>query len=430
MPSKKLLSLILVGLLMLSAFGLPAPAQAKELGVSGTELTEDGAAMSGDLYGVCDTTLLQFAILSYINGESQYKGRNMNFPGPQGTITPNYNADVMFNQYFGICEYYDLDLVRIGAGDRWGSELQWEAWYYHHDAFISLLETMARQAENHGVYICLVLGAAQEWPVYQYGGSGVVFETGSTAYSNYITYCRDVMSELDDEDGIGLWDMMNEPDYDGTYDGYWSKLASPKTSFNTWSKAVATDTASAGDKPRTMGTAGQGKMFSFSQSDFNLATGSCGFEILHRHYYASATDTYLFADPESWAAAVGKPLLWGELGNNGGGIYVRWPAAEAKIYAAGGSMITTMVLNPMTDYPYTGGSLVKASPVQQAGSDIDGAVIGIIGTGGGAWPYVLGLIGGIAVLAGLMFRRPGLVIIGAIPLIIAVLVILARLGLV
>jgi hypothetical protein len=377
------------------------PARAATL----TELTVDGTELSaGQLYGVDDTTLLQFAILAYIEGNTQYKGMNQNFPGPGGTITPNYESGVMFHQYFAICAEYNINLVRIGAGDKWGSQIQFEAWLNHHDAFISLIETMARQAADHGVYICLVLGAAQEWPVYQYGGSGVVFEIGSTAYSNYITYCRDTMAALDDEVGIGMWDLMNEPDYDQTYNGYWSSHGG-KAAFNAWAKAVAADTASARTKPRTMGTAGQGLMFGFSQSDFNLATGTCGFEILHRHYYASAQDSYLFADPESWADACGKPLLWGELGNNGGGMYIRWSWAEQQIYASGGTAICTMVLGSMDGYPYSGGSLVDASSVDQTGSDIDGAVIGVLGTGAGAWPYVIGFTGVSLILCGVAFRR-------------------------
>jgi hypothetical protein len=415
---------------LISGLGVvTAPAQAAELGTSNGELTVDGAELSDPLYGVCDTTVLQFAILAYINGETQCKGKNQNFPGPGGTISPNYNADIMFNQYFGICEYYDLNLVRIGAGDKWGSQIQFEAWYYHHDAYISLLETMARQAANHGVWICLVLGAAQEWPVYQYGGSGVVFDTGSTAYSNYIAYCRDVMSELDDEDGIGMWDMMNEPDYDLVYTSYWSGNGG-KAAFNTWSSSVAEDTAGASSHPRTMGTAGQGAMFSFSQSDFDLATGTCGFEVLHRHYYATAHDSYLFADPEAWAADIGKPLLWGELGYNAGNTYVRWDWAEAQIYAAGGQAITSMVLDPYPGYPYTGGSLIDSSPIEDAGDVIDGAVSGALGQqAAGTWPYLLLVLAIVFCVAGVVWRRLSLILPGAIALIIAILVLMARAGL-
>ena len=243
------------------------------------------------------------------------------------------------------------------------------------------------------------------------------------------------MTCLDSENGIGFWDMMNEPDYDTVYNSYWSSHGG-KTAFSTWEQAVASDTASSRTKPRCMGVAGQGAMFGWGQSDFNLANGNGCFEICDRHYYAQAQDAYLFADPEQWATDLGKPLFWSELGYNGGGMYVRWPYAESQIYASGGCMINTMVLNPTTDYPYTGGSLVdNSSSVDQAGSDIDGAIISVIvgitgAEAGGYWPVVLAFAGVVLLAVGIGWRRVLCAIVGAMALIVAVFVLLARSGIV
>ena len=131
---RKVFALLVVGLFCISGLSVATmPAQAatlNKLTVNGTELS------AGRLYGVDDTTLLQFAILAYVDGQTQYKGKNQNFPGPGGTITPNYDASVMFDQYFGICAYYDLNLMQVprvqslhhygqegtGAGDHRGVE--------------------------------------------------------------------------------------------------------------------------------------------------------------------------------------------------------------------------------------------------------------------------------------------------------------------
>jgi hypothetical protein len=325
------------------------------LDTSGSEITIDGTDGTF-LYGVCETTALQYSVWTWIDGNTQFAGMNQNFPSPTSTLSPHATAEQFWHQYFAVCDFYGLNLIRIGAGDAWGSGIQYEAWKNHRTQFIDLLKTMAQQAEDHGVFVCLVLAGSQEYPTYQYGGSGTVFETSSLAYSNYIAYCKDVMRALDGESGIGMYDLFNEPDYDGVYTAYWQSHGS-KTAFSAWAKSVASDTKGVTSHPRTMGAAGQGKMFSFSKADFDLYTGKVGFEIASRHYYASAQDNYLFADPEAWAKQDGLPLFWSELGYNGDGMYVRWPYAEQAIINAGGDAITSMVLKPMNGYPYTGGDL-------------------------------------------------------------------------
>jgi hypothetical protein len=392
---------------------IPTPTQAATLGRSGDSLTVDGGQLSEPLYGVCDTTALQYAILAYINDEAVYRGKNQNFPSPGGTITQNLDAETFWHQYFALCDYYDLNLMRIGAGDKWGTSIQYDAWANHQDEYFDLLKIMAQQAEDHGVWVCLVLAGTAETETYTFGGSGSAFDTSTSAYSNFIKYAKSTMTALNGEDGIGMYDLWNEPDYDAIYYSYWQSHGG-KTGFNTWAKSVCADTKPllGGGHPRTMGVAGQGAMFGWGQSDFDLATGKVGWEIASRHYYATATDEYLFADPEAWAENDNVPLYWSELGYNAANTYVRWEYAESRIFANGGQAITTMVLNSYDNYPYTGGSLIDqehGTKVPAGGSSGVGAIInGIpsyIATGvAGDMPYYLLGIGAAAFIAANYFK--------------------------
>jgi len=357
-------ALLLPGMIVI--YDAPSASAAPSYGrvsVSGTNIMVNGVVTSEKFFGVVETTALQWAILAYINGETGVAGRTSHLNGPdtsgQGYIPYHSTAKEFWHQYFAITAYYDCNLVRMGAGDKWGTSVQYEAWKYHHDEYISLLKTMCEEAEQHGVWLCFVMAGSQEYPTYTYGGSGSVFDTSSSAYANYIAYVKDTMRALDGQNAIFMYDVFNEPDHDLVATNYWSSHGG-KSAFNSWSKAVAAATTGVSSHPRTMGVAGLGKMFGWGQGDFNLATGNCGFEILHRHYYASATgssNAYLFSDPEAWADAVGKPLYWGEIAYNGVYPLTRYTFGEQTIYNSGGQLIGAMVLTGTPNYPYTGGRL-------------------------------------------------------------------------
>jgi len=381
-----ILALLLPGMIIIC--DTPSASAASSYGrvtVSGKNILIGGQVTSEQFYGVVETTALQNAILAYIYGQTGVAGKTSHLNGPdtskQGGYIPYHkDAEEFWDQYFAITAYYHCNLVRMGAGDRWGTSIQYEAWLYHHDEYINLLKVMCAEAEEHGVYLCFVIAGSQEVPAYTYGGIGSVFDTASTAYAHYITYAKDTMQALDGQNAIFMYDVFNEPDHDQVYQNYWRSNGG-KTAFNTWAKAVAAATFGVSTHPRTMGVAGMGLMFGWGQSDFNLATGSCGFEILHRHFYAQANDAYLFADPEAWADAVGKPLFWGELGYNGVYPLIKWTFGEESIRKAGGQLICTMVLTGTANYPYTGGYIDP--PVTSAPADNeetippadDGAVI-------------------------------------------------------
>ena len=346
---------------------LPGAAASSTYGtvsVQGSEILVDGQTPSDKFYGVVDTTALQFAILTYIYGETQYAGKTSVFNGPDtgnyGPVSPNDTPAHFFDRYFALLAYYHCNLVRIGAGDSWGTGIQYDAWMDHHDAFVSLLKTMEAAAEAHDVWVVLVLAGSQDYPTYQFGGSGSVFEPSSSAYRNYIAYSNDVMASLTGLKGIGWFDLFNEPDHDFIWTKYWSSNGG-KTAFHAWACSVANDTAGRSSHPRTMGVAGLGLMFGWGKTDFDLCTGTVPFEIASRHYYASNSDMNNFATPEQWAKADGKPLFWGELAYNAVYPLIRYDYAEQAIYANGGQIITSMVLTGTDNYPFVGNTFPTAS---------------------------------------------------------------------
>lgn len=326
--------------------------------VSGHEIVFNDSTKDDPLFGVVDPTVLAMATENYINGNDSFAGRSSVFNSPDTAhsvpIMQNETPEIFWNQYFAQMAYYDVNLVRIGAADVWGTEIQHKAWQDHNDEFVSLLKDMCRAAENNGVYICLVLAGSQEYPTYQFGGEGSVFDTSSSAYSNYIQYCNSMMSILENENAIAMYDMFNEPDHNNCNTNYWN---GNKQAFSDWASAVAADTSGTTTHPRTMGVAGLGNLFGWSKEDFGLSTGNVGFEIAHRHYYASAKDSSLFSQPEEWANSYGLPLLWGELADNSVYPLIRHTFGEEAIWSAGGQAITSMVLTGTAGYPYTGGTL-------------------------------------------------------------------------
>lgn len=326
--------------------------------VSGTDILVDGVKPDEPFFGVCDTTALAFAIDNYINGNRGVAGWSSVFNGPDTgarmPVTPNNTPDEFWNQYFAQMASYDVNLVRIGPHDIWGTGLSYNAWLNHREQFFDLLHSMSYYAQYHGVWLCFCMGGSQEFPAFNFGGSGNVFVPGSQAYNNYITYVNDVMVELENWDSIAMYDVFNEPDHNKVHAAWWNSNGG-KVAFNNWANAIADDTAGVSTHPRNMGVAGFGNMFGMNQADFNLATGDTRFEILHRHYYGSNSDPYNFEAPEQWAREKGKPMLWGELANNGPYPLVRYDFAEKAIFAAGGQAITSMVMTGTPGYPYHGG---------------------------------------------------------------------------
>ncbi|MDW5562912.1 MAG: hypothetical protein SA339_06755 [Methanomassiliicoccus sp.] len=357
------LALLVPGVLLLEGSTTAAAAATTDpslgrVGVSGENFTIDGNITDEKFFGVDDTTALAFAIEAYINGNRDVAGWTSVFNSPDtGThvpVAPNDSPDTFWNQYFAQMEYYGVNLVRIGPGDAWGTQLSYDAWMDHRDQYNELLHTMCHYAEAHGVYLAFVIAGSQEYPTFTYYGSGTVFDPSSEGFANFVEFAKANMVELEKENSVAMYDMYNEPDHNLVDANYWH---GDKVRFNAWENAVADATKNVSTHPRTMGVAGFGNLFGMNQEDFNLSTGNGGFEILHRHYYGSNSDTANFALPEEWAHAAGKPLYWGELADNGVYPLVRYDFGEKAIWSAGGQAITSMVLTGTPNYPYTGGAL-------------------------------------------------------------------------
>jgi hypothetical protein len=365
------------------------------LGVSGTHLTVNGVDVNDTLNGVVDTTALQYSLETWVNGEMALAGKNQNFPYPLSKI-PTTSLNDFWDNYFAACHHFNLTLVRLGASDNWGSEVLYTAWMYHRETFYQVLDTMAEKAADHGAFVVLVLAGTQDYPAYDFQGPGDPFDAQSQAYSNYIAYARDVMTHLAPKQGIGIYDLWNEPDADKVDQKYWK---GDKVAFNVWSTQVAQDTAQYAFHPRTMGVAGYGVLFGWGQGDFDLATGKVPFEVSQRHYYASAYDPRSARDPEEWAKVAGKPLLWGEVGNNGHLIQTRWPQMEEGISTNGGDAICSIAMGGTEGYPYqpTGVSWVLHSIAVAVSEELTPSVYPLVhpldesvsNVLGGSWAVVL-----------------------------------------
>ena len=327
------------------------------VGVSGEDLTIDGERASG-LGGVDESTALIFALQAYCHGQVEDWGRNMNFPGPDTGQLDCDSLLELWHQYFWLCDHYDLGLVRIGASDMWGSKVMHEAWLWHRAAFMDVLSTMLHEAEEHGVYVCLVLAGSQQYPLYAFGGSGSVLDSSSQAYANYISYCTDVISNVDAMNSTAAlfsYDVWNEPDHLSVNKAYW---AGDQLMFRRWAEGVSSDICPLTEHIVEMGTGGYtglgGLWPTWSFSSFLNITGLTGFDVCHLHFYASAQADYLVTDPLNWSAAVGKPLHWGELARNDVYPLQRWSWFESKLAESGADAWCNMVLRGMEGYPFTG----------------------------------------------------------------------------
>lgn len=358
-------------------------------------MTIGGVEVNGTLEGVVDTTALQYSLIAWAEGEIAHAGRNQNFPHPVSRI-PTTSLEDFWDTYFEKCRHFDLKMVRMGASDSWGTEVLFSTWMDHRQEFYRVLNTMSEKAAAHGVYVVLVLAGTQDYPAYDFRGPGDPFNTSSPAYSNYLAYVRDVMTMLASQDGIGIYDLWNEPDADKVDQGFWK---GDKVAFSTWATQVALDTSAFAYHPRTMGVAGLGQLFGWGQEDFDLATGKVPFEVAHRHYYASDHAPSSAFEPELWAANNGKPLLWGEVGYNGQLAHTRWPQMEELIKEHGGDAVCSITLTGTEGYPHHSSAVswimwsvavpvsVSLTPlVYPTVHPMDESVSAVAG---GSWPIVL-----------------------------------------
>jgi hypothetical protein len=329
--------------------------------VNGVHIMLDGRVTWTTYSGVDETTALIFAVYAYCNGHTADWGKNMNFPfattsSSVAQLTVN-NLTQLWYAYFWFCDYYNMRIVRIGVADAWGSQIMYEAWLNHRGAFFQVLDEMTKQASIRGIYIELVLSGTQGYPAYNYGGTGDVWthsHAAGTAYQNMYLYQKDVIQHFNSSAynrAIFAFDAFNEPDHNIMDTNYWH---GDMAKFSAWATNMASDLCPQSPHIVDMGVADGGYLFTFGQTNFNLATGNTGFDICHRHYYASNTDHNNFDQPHSWANDAGKPLLWGEIGNTANYPPVRYTYAETRISYNRDAAWISMVMIGTSGYPYTG----------------------------------------------------------------------------
>ena len=364
---------LLVCLSLLLAAGLiliPQSAQATALpaiSVSGTHITVGGTNAASTIQGFDETTALIFAVDAYVNGQTANWGKNMNFPVPDSGKLAVDSLPELWYAYFWFCAHYNMQAVRIGAGDIWGTGMLYNAWKNHPTQFFQVLDEMCHQANDRGIYVELVIAGSQEYPVYTFGGTGTVWthsHAAGTAYQNYFLYAKSIANHFNSSSynsALFAVDCWNEPDHTSVVAGYWH---TDKTGFHNWASAVAADITPQSPHIIDMGvgTVGDNLFTTWGSSDFQLATGNNGFDVCHRHFYASASDNYLFDDPHTWANTAGKPLIWGEIDNNANYPYTRWTFAEQRISHNLDGAWFTMVMRGTSGYPYTGSYPIAETP--------------------------------------------------------------------
>lgn len=357
----RILSTVIVIVLSLSLCPLMAsPASATASGditVSGNHFHAGGIDITGSFIGICDTTLIPYAIWGFIDGQEMYQGMNQNFPGPEGE-DGDINADSiteLFHSYFWYMEHFGITLLRTGAYDAWATEIMRDAYLNHYAQYHALLDIMLDEAASRDIYVEIVLAGCAEWPTYDYDSTGLVFNEESGAYANYTDYCQGMFSMIVDKEALFAWDVYNEPDHDYAYYGHW-QANGDMAGFHSWASNVSADLCPLTDTIVDMGTGG-GVMAHWTEASWDLLTGETGFDIQHIHVYASAEDDYLVEDRLTWAMGAGKPLLIGELGRNDVYPIVRWDWFETMLLATADPKQTawcTLSLRGTDGYPYYG----------------------------------------------------------------------------
>lgn len=382
MKKRRLLAILIVLMFFCPVVVMTAPAHratATTAGmgavtVSGTDFKVNGSAVSaGHFRGIDETTALIYAMMYAADPGLQiwywYGGKNQNFPSANGAgrILAGDPND-MWNKYFTYCNYYDINLVRMGAFDEWGTGIMYSLWHTNAPAFEACLETMLSQAYIHHVYVTITIAGAGAWPTYSYGAGtgkdnpfGVMPAGSEYAYNYYLDYAQGVLAELNVSayrNAIFSVDLYNEPDGDNIYLNWWHGLdishyeGFGQLYFRFWARSVHNATDGYFSGLRELGTACGGYLFNFSESAFDLCQDTY-FSTCHVHIYGWALDSYLITERMSWASALGKPLLIGELGNNSVYPIIRWMAFENMSISNGVEAVISLTLLGTPGYPHT-----------------------------------------------------------------------------
>jgi len=318
---------------------------------------------AGGLWGIDETTALEYALAYYCNNGttySHYLGQNQNFPNPGGFINtsgyaPSTRLNNFWNKYFTYCNYFNVKIVRMGAFDQWGTHLM-DGASDSNALYNQALNIMLNSAWNHSVAIEIVLAGDRPDITGTFGGPNYfgdsVFDLNKNTgheYWYYLNYVNKTIGYIQHKPALFSIDCWNEPDSNPANTHAWNNDIDL---FNSWAKSISGNITPMTNNIIDMGTATLGNLFHWGESNFNLSTGTTGFDTVHRHYYASANDSYLVTDPIKWANDANKPYIIGELGYNKNYPEIRWIWYENQAISHGVQVIISLTLRGTNGYPH------------------------------------------------------------------------------
>lgn len=130
--------------------------------------------------------------------------------------------------------------LRIGAGDRWSSNIMYGTWKNNPTKFYQVLDAYADAARELGVQLTITcLGFADA----EYDQERTaIFDPASQEFANAMAYCGDVAKHYGGHAGVELVEITNESDHDLYAFNYWLKLypdyATRLAKYSAWVKAA------------------------------------------------------------------------------------------------------------------------------------------------------------------------------------------------
>jgi hypothetical protein len=324
----------------------------------GKELQAAGQRFIG--HGFNDTIMLPYKTLLAEN-YSQYLTSNALFPTtPRGEIPASTVEEFMW-KYFWLLNHYGVNLMRTSNGYTY-SRLS-DCFYNHRAWWDKIVGSMLKMANWNKVYIVFGFGSPLGPPS---GGTpeqiaaweaNNAYKLGSPEYLKYVKLAKDIMPLYLDDPAILCWEIANEPDGDGPWRVWWSKLAGvphdtnptlvhqvAEQAWHDWSNQICNDIMPFDPTHLfTMGTAAGALMHGYGETDFKRANDHpC--QITHQHIYGKRVSfdydpvNDYFAKMKKWSNDLGKPCLLGEYG------YDCWD------YALGHYMLPAEYGGGQTDY--------------------------------------------------------------------------------
>jgi len=311
---------------------------------------------------VNDATAFSYGCRWISNGSSltdTYVWHNHNFPsytGDSSTKIPSSSTRHFWWQYFWLLNNLGLNGLRTtGAG--WSQTLNmFNLYKTNKAAFFSYMTDMLDMAVANGCYVVFTfLGGfypgEPELPTV--GMTDHIFITGSPSYIKYVAWIADVMAHFKDHPGLGMWDIVNEPDSKVSVT-YWEtkypddgtrQFANARAQFKLWLDTLVHDCITQSGSHTHLVTSGVAEGNVFAPTDPYVSFGSLSdatrfksiqsdyVDVCQDHLYYSAEGyTKNITDPMGFSAP--KPLFIGECNFNSPTGYGYWPWMDTAMNSA------------------------------------------------------------------------------------------------